>query len=250
MSERDETDAHILLADISGYTRFLRENTVILRHANYIVSELLAAVMLRAEAGVRPEKIEGDAILFVAPAGPADADARVRRSMFGFFSAFYRRRAQLIAHNTCPCEACSTIHRLDLKVIDHFGKVLRYTVNNFEELAGFDIIVAHRLLKNSVEATRYLMVTDAAWARVRPENHALPVESHVEQCEGVGDISVVVIRGEVALPDEQPRHPPKTSIADRIGDFAIKHLMLLPFGERLIRRNARGIRAKASHFVP
>ncbi|HXP95208.1 MAG TPA: DUF2652 domain-containing protein [Telmatospirillum sp.] len=249
MSERNETDAHILLADISGYTRFLRENRVTLRHANYIVSELLAAIMQRAEPVICPEKIEGDAILFVAPAGQV-IDASVRRSMFGFFSAFYRRRAQLIAHNSCPCEACTTIHHLDLKVISHFGKVLRYTVNNFEELAGFDIIVAHRLLKNSVEATRYLMVTDAAWALVRPENHALPVESHVEQCEGVGDISVVVIRGEVTLPDEQPGPPPKTSMTYRIGDFAIKHLMLLPFGERLFRQNARGVRAKARHFAP
>jgi hypothetical protein len=247
MTEQHETDAHILLADISGYTRFLRENRVSLRHANYIVSELLAAVMHRAEASVRPEKLEGDAILFVAPAGQTGVpDSSVRRSMFGFFAAFYRRRAELIARNTCPCEACTSIERLDLKVIDHFGRVLRYRVKEFEELAGFDIIVAHRLLKNSVDASRYLLVTEAAWQRVRPEDHALPIETHVEQCEGVGEISVVVIRGEVSLPDDVASAPPATtSIADRLGDFLIKHLMLLPFGEGLVRRSARGAYTRA-----
>jgi hypothetical protein len=244
-TEPRETDAHILLADISGYTRFLRENTVTLRHAGYIVSELLAAVMHRAETTVRPEKLEGDAVLFVAPAGQT-TDASVRRSMFGFFAAFYRRRAELIAHNTCPCEACATIDRLDLKVIGHFGRVLRHKVNQFEEVAGFDLIIAHRLLKNSVDASRYLMATAAAWERVRPEDHDLPVERHVEQCEGVGDISVVVLRGEVPLPDDQPSPPLKTSIADRFGDFLVKHLMLLPFGKGLIRRGVRNAHGRLS----
>jgi hypothetical protein len=245
MTEQNETDAHILLADISGYTRFLRENTAILRHANYIVSELLAAIMHRAEDVVRPEKLEGDAILFVAQAGrTTDTDNSVRRSMFGFFAAFDRRRAELMARNTCPCDACTTVHRLDLKVIGHFGKVLRYKVNNFEELAGFDIIVAHRLLKNSLDTSRYLMVTDAAWDRIKQENHGLPIESHIEPCEGVGDIPVVVIRGDVALPDDHALPPPKVSVADRFGDFLIKHLMLLPLCEGLARRSARKAQAK------
>jgi hypothetical protein len=240
MTDQEETDAHILLADISGYTQFLRANTTVLRHANYVISELLAAVMHRAEERVRPEKLEGDAILFIAQAEPAgDIDDCVRRSIFGFFSAFYRRRAELIDHNTCPCEACSTVHRLDLKVIDHFGKVLRYKVQDFEELAGFDIIVAHRLLKNALDSSRYLMVSDAAWARLSLEGKGLPTENHVLKCEGVGEVSVVVIRGPVTFPDEQPYFPKSASIADRLGDFLIKHLILLPFGDKVMRRKSR-----------
>ena len=232
MSATSETDAHILLADIGGYTRFLHENAVSLRHANYIVSELLAAVMRRAEVPVRVEKLEGDAVLFVAPTDPSGVgEAGVRRSIFGFPAAFYRRRAELMSHNTCQCEACTGIGRLDLKVVGHYGRVLRYRLNRFDELAGIDMVIAHRLLKNSVEASRYLLLTEAAWQRLKPD-YDLPVLSHVEICEGVGEVPVVVLEG----PPATPEAPPKASIPHRLADFVVKHLILLPFGKALARR--------------
>ncbi len=234
MSTPIETDAHILLADISGYTRFLRENTLTLRHANYIVSELLAAVMRKAEGPVRVEKLEGDAVLFVAPTGVSAAnEVSVRRSLFAFPAAFYRRRAELMADNTCPCEACAGINRLDLKVIGHYGRVLRYRLERFDELAGIDLVIAHRLLKNSLEAPRYLMLTEPAWSRLNPDQ-GLAAVRRVESCEGVGEVPVMVLEGELAPEAE----PPRTSAFRRIGDFLVKHLMLLPFGEALVRRAA------------
>ncbi len=232
---QSEGDAHILLADLSGYTGFLRDDTVTLRHASYIVSELLAALIGRAEAPLRPEKLEGDAVLFVAPMAPNGAgEAAVGRSLFGFHAAFDRRRSELAACNSCPCEACTSLDRLELKVVGHFGRVLRHKVDRFDELAGFDLIVAHRLLKNSVAAARYLLLSEAAWERLKPDR-PLVVARHVEQCDGVGAVPVVVLEGgwdELAMP------APAAGRWARLADFAIKHLMLLPFAGGLARRGA------------
>ena len=234
VTRESEGDAHILLADISGYTRFLRDNKVTLRHASYIVSELLAALIGRAEAPLKPEKLEGDAVLFVASVGPdGTGETAVARSLFGFHAAFDRRRAELTATNTCPCEACTSLDRLELKVVGHFGRVLRHTVKRFEEVAGFDLIVAHRLLKNSVPASRYLLLSEAAWERLKPDR-PLAVSRHVEDCEGVGAVPVVLLEGGW---DELSGPPPaRATLASRFADFAIKHLMLLPYAGGLARR--------------
>ena len=234
MANTEESLSHIVLADISGYTKFMRANATTLRHANYIISELLAAVIRQTRPPMRADKLEGDAALFVAPlTATGDTDQVVRRSIAGFFNAFDRRLAELMAENTCPCESCTTAHRLDIKVISHFGQVLRYKLDKFDELAGLDVIIAHRLLKNSVSGSRYLLASQSAWDRIKPEEEP-EVERHVEDCEGVGEVEVVVMRG--GWPGTVEPHPPhRASLARRFADAVIKHWMLLPFGRRMMR---------------
>lgn len=220
----DEVDAHILLADISGYTRFLKANTVTLRHATQIVSMLLEAVIAAAEKPVHPNKIEGDAVLFVAAAGKTPTDAAAWTSIGRFFQAFYAQRAMLEAENTCPCEACRGIDRLNLKVISHHGRLLRHKVRDFEEVSGIDLIVAHRLLKNQVEGSRYLLASEAAWSRYGADH---PVDRHVEDCEGVGEVPVVVLHDAAGrLVQDLP--PPAVSPLRRLADWWRKHVVLLP----------------------
>ncbi len=58
------------------------------------------------------------------------------------------------------------------------------------ELAGVDVIVAHRLLKNSVAAREYILVTSAARADFPLD---LPViSSGVEEYEDIGQVEVTV----------------------------------------------------------
>jgi len=231
----DEVDAHILLADISGYTSFLKANTVTLRHATQIVTTLLEAVMAAAEQPVHPNKVEGDAVLFVASKeGDGEkADAASWRSIGRFFQAFYARQAALQAENTCPCEACKGIDKLNLKVISHHGRLLRHKVRNFEEVSGFDLVIAHRLLKNQVEGSRYLLSSEAAWSRY---GASIEGDRHVEDCEGVGAVPVVVIHDAASLLTEK-LPPLKASLVDRLRDWWGKHVVLIPLlGPRLMKR--------------
>src|SRR5689334_6293166 len=60
----------LVLADISGYTRFTRMHLTSLLHAEEIISELLEAVIQAAEFPLQVSQLEGDAVLLFAEVGP------------------------------------------------------------------------------------------------------------------------------------------------------------------------------------
>ena len=75
---------------------------------------------------------------------------------------FSEKINELSQSTTCTCNACTHIEKLRLKVVVHSGEALFHRVFNFVELAGVDVIIVHRLLKNSVAADQYLLLTEAA----------------------------------------------------------------------------------------
>jgi hypothetical protein len=87
----------------------------------------------------------------------------------GTFVAFHRRLRDMQAVTTCPCSACANIGVLKLKFVVHHGKFSRQRLGTVEQLHGTDVIVAHRLLKNSVPSKEYLLVTEAVLERLPAE---------------------------------------------------------------------------------
>ncbi len=154
--------ASLVLADISGYTRFTRLHGMSVLHAEQIITELLEAIIDAAEFPLTLSKIEGDALFLYAGADADDpAIARdVLHQVRTFFDAFAKKAAELDANHICPCEACARITDLELKAILHHGEVAFKRIRQFEELAGEDVILVHRLVKNSVRAGEYLMMTE------------------------------------------------------------------------------------------
>jgi len=122
--------------------------------------------MVRSLAGrMDVSQVEGDAILFISGLSTAD----VIESLQGTFVAFHRRLRDMQAVTTCPCSACANIGILKLKFVIHHGKFSRQRLGSVEQLHGTDVIVAHRLLKNTVPSKEYLLVTDAALERLPAE---------------------------------------------------------------------------------
>ena len=61
-------------------------------------------------------------------------------------------------------------------------------VRQFESPAGESVILAHRLLKNSIKASEYVLLTDdfyQLWGNPGDEGF----ESGSEHCEGIGNVS-------------------------------------------------------------
>jgi hypothetical protein len=76
---------------------------------------------------------------------------------------------------------------LKLKLIAHSGSALFYRVGRFDELSGVDVIIVHRLLKNSVPAHEYILLTESAYRDIMfPEQIA--VTEGVEQYEAIGRV--------------------------------------------------------------
>ena len=185
-----------LLADISGYTGFL--NGVADAHRALIVdadeppaayallSHLLDAMVGAIEPAFRLAKLEGDALFAVGdalvPRGPAVIDCI--RTCYG---AFQEQLGRAGLQWTCTCDACSRIHALDLKFVVHHGDYVVHRIANQEELAGPDVIVAHRLLKNHardlVGDRPYALLSDAAL-----EALDVPVEGMLAGVEAYDDL--------------------------------------------------------------
>lgn len=168
-------EGYLLLADISGYTGFL--SSVEEAHevdfsggipAGYAV---LGALLDSVVEGVEPEfsvaKLEGDAVFATAPADALDGQGdSVVGHLRGVHRAFRTRRAEASLAQDHVCTACPVVGSLDLKMVLHRGRVVRQTVGSRTEILGPAVNVAHRLLKNTIQARigyrPYLFVTDAA----------------------------------------------------------------------------------------
>jgi hypothetical protein len=159
----------LILADISGYTRFMTSNAKSLAHSQVIISELVQTIIEVVELPLTVAKLEGDAVFLYGrkndPALPwEEARRRISERLPVFFDVFQRRVDELRQSTTCSCGACANIERLRLKFVVHSGEALFHRIAGFLELAGPDVILAHRLLKNTVPIRQYLLLTEAALA--------------------------------------------------------------------------------------
>jgi hypothetical protein len=185
--------ACLVIADISGYTGYLAG--VELDHAHDILADLLGAIVSSLQPGFRLAKLEGDAAFTFAITDRIDGSLlldTIERCYFGF-----RRRRRDVEHATsCDCNACTRIPDLDLKFVVHHGTILRQRVAEQEELLGPDVIVAHRLLKNSVVASTgieaYAVFSQQCVDAMDVDVVALGMRDSHESYEYIGDVRLWV----------------------------------------------------------
>lgn len=185
-------DTIFILPDISNYTSFMTGNRFASGHAQYVVFSLINAMIEAACRTVELSKLEGDAALFFVDSKKLTG-TEVGNTVMDIFAAFFRERARLIESNICPCSACSQIKDLDLKIFVHRGRASRFEFHGSIDHFGTDVIILHRMMKNSVRGHRYVMVTDAAKSCID-----LPGEFDTfkltEEHDHIGKVSASVFR--------------------------------------------------------
>ncbi len=154
----------LVLADISGFTAFVTATE--LEHGAEVTGVLLDGVMEALAPPMEIQELEGDAVFALAPDDPAEADRRLIDAFNRAFAAFSERQREIALDMSCPCRACRGVLGLSLKLIVHHGSFMRQTVRGRSRVAGPDIILAHRFLKNEVEPRTYVLFTDAAVERL------------------------------------------------------------------------------------
>jgi uncharacterized protein YndB with AHSA1/START domain len=188
----------LLLADISGYTAFLVGTE--LEHANAIVHEQIGVIRDRLSPPMRFVKVEGDAVFCHAEESTFEDGERLVELIEHCYLDFSDRMLDMARETTCRCAACASIGSLDLKFVAHHGSYARTAGDEGEDVAGPDVILVHRLLKNSVAEAggpqAYALFTEACLDRL-PSSLALPrhresVEPFGEQTVGVHDLEPVV----------------------------------------------------------
>ena len=214
----------LLIADISGYTRFMMKNHTARVHAHGIISDLLSTVIKEVRLPLEVNKLEGDAIFIIAERQQDGWEAIGRdigRRLEEFVSAFDRKLTELATSNICQCIACQQMVTLRLKIIGHYGAAVRSKVAGFDELSGVDVIVLHRLLKNEVAGSEYILLTEPAFRFLAPPGD---YGTHRERYDDVGNIPLRLRTLTASVPAAAPRTISLRDVVRKMG-YDIRYLL-------------------------
>jgi len=193
----------LVLADLTGYTAYLSGSEI--EHAPAIAGDLLETIVGRLEPPFRLVKFEGDAAFLFVEDGRAEGSLLLD-AIEAAYLAFRRRLRSIDQATTCDCNSCRLAPRLDLKVFVHHGAFVWSRIAGRDELAGTDVIVAHRLLKGvgaaEARANGFALFTAAAVDAfgLDPESLAL-VPGH-EEIEHLGRVDTFTLDLEARWRDE------------------------------------------------
>jgi hypothetical protein len=179
-------EGYLLLADISGYTAFLTGTE--LEHAHEIICELTTLIRERLEPPMRFVKLEGDAVFCYAETGTFREGERLVELIEACYCEFANRVVDMTRATTCRCGACAAIGSLGLKFITHYGTYVVERGDRGEDLAGPDVILAHRLLKNTISSgdgpQAYAFFTETCQQHLPP---SFDLPAHIEMYEPFGE---------------------------------------------------------------
>jgi len=168
LTEPREQPLVIILADISGYTRFMLENQTSAVHGQQCITFLIETLLREVDIPLRLQEIEGDAVFLYAAREGDEAAWRaalgeVRAKLPRFFSAFLDGMRLAAEATPCGCAVCRDSGNLKLKLVVHSGHAVFHAIGGRALISGADVILAHRLLKNSVPGDEYLLMTEPAY---------------------------------------------------------------------------------------
>lgn len=199
----------LLIADIAGYTKFMKLHRASLAHSEDITGRLLTAVV-----GACPLpliEIEGDAAFFCAPVGRVDASAA--ELSLRMHQAFHIELERMIALNMCACDACMQSRNLKVKFVGHVGEVATQTVAGRQKVVGVDVIAVHRMLKNGVRVPEYILMSEPLYQRSEEAVRAAALAIE-EDLEGLGSETLHFVDLERFALDRPP--PPQPSLRRRL----------------------------------
>jgi uncharacterized protein YndB with AHSA1/START domain len=183
--------AYFVIADISGYTSFLAAAE--LDHAQDIIADFMDTVVKGLRPPFRLAKFEGDAAFVYAATEKVDGSLLQDVIESAYFK-FRRRMRDVKQASVCECKACVAMGDLDFKFVVHHGEMVKQKMGGREELAGRDVILVHRLLKNTVSEKvgdrAYTLYSDACIQTMGIDPAAQGLLEHHETIDIIGDVKL------------------------------------------------------------
>ncbi|MGH8248279.1 MAG: DUF2652 domain-containing protein, partial [Gammaproteobacteria bacterium] len=165
-----------------------------LAHAQDVVARLLEA-LIDAAPDLTLLEIEGDAAFFYAwppKSGDAESARMLADQIVAMHRAFHTVRQRIQSLNVCACEGCRGARKLTVKFVAHLGEVVVQRVKHVSKLAGLDVILVHRMLKNTVPVPEYMLLSERLFRlsdeRIRPRIVPLP-----QEFEGLGQVQTYFV---------------------------------------------------------
>jgi len=185
---------YLFITDITGYTEFLTRSE--LDHAKEILDALFDSILEHLHPPMTISGTQGDAIICYFPENAFNQSQSIIEGMEHIYYDFQRQLSLMKINSSCNCKACVNMSALDLKVFLHYGQYMLQQIGDRWDLQGADIILIHRLMKNSVKekfgVTGYGLITEAAVGAMGIAGLTDGMHEHVEQVEHFGEVRMYI----------------------------------------------------------
>ena len=163
----------IFLPDISGFTNFVSSTES--EHSQHIIAELLELLIDNEELDLVLSDIEGDAI-FYYKYNKVPTQEELFNQVKKMFVNFHSHLKLYEERRICQCGACCSASNLNLKFFAHAGELDFIKIKDDQKPYGHDVIVAHRLMKNSVPIDDYFLVSQGVFDAWGVDEVTIPTE--------------------------------------------------------------------------
>ncbi|HEX7365596.1 MAG TPA: DUF2652 domain-containing protein [Pelobium sp.] len=158
MKNKSEVPVFFCIPDITGFTKFIT-STDDGEFANRVITKVLNEVAAANTLDMAIAEIEGDAIFFYKT-GRLPSVKRVAKQCQLIYDIF---NSTIAGFNTTDPELYLKYlskNQLGIKIVIHHGRISLADINGHVKLMGEDVILAHKLLKNSIEEPCYILLTN------------------------------------------------------------------------------------------
>ena len=184
-----ENQALIFIPDISGFTKFITKCNI--DHSNQIISNLINVILNSNLLELKVSEIEGDAVLFYSKGTPLTKEEIIQQSKRMFID-FHTNLKAMERNFFCNCGSCSTASDLTIKFVAHYGACKEVPIHNSTKLIGSDVILAHKLLKNNVPESEYILLSEkylkSQQSKSTIEEDWVDIKSNIENIEDFGEV--------------------------------------------------------------
>ncbi|WP_304062129.1 DUF2652 domain-containing protein [Pedobacter glucosidilyticus] len=152
------------IPDITGFTRFM--TSVDHDFAHEFIPHLLQTLIKSNILELSIAEIEGDAIFFyktgrLPSVQKVALQCKVIYDTFNQFIASYEKIDEKNYHKYLAHQ------EIGIKVIIHYGKISISNIEGHFKLMGEDVILAHKLLKNSIQQHNYILLSQQYTDKLR-----------------------------------------------------------------------------------
>ena len=154
---KEDGPALICIPDISGFTRFMAETD--LAFSRKIIPPLLRCLVASNTLSLNVGEVEGDAILFYR-FGDLPSLKELTEQSKKFYNDFNAELESLKQQFPEDFGKYISTTKLSLKIILHAAEMTSTHIEGMIKLIGEDVVVVHKLLKNSVEDAEYILFSE------------------------------------------------------------------------------------------
>lgn len=148
--------AFFCVPDITGFTKFIATSD--LSFSSIFIPALLRRLVNSNILKMKVGEIEGDAIFFYKT-GRLPSIRKVAEQCSLLFQTFHNYLQSVEKEDPANYEKYFSEGKMGLKIVIHYGEIVAANIKGRTKLIGQNVIIAHKLLKNSIQAGEYVLLT-------------------------------------------------------------------------------------------